>query len=254
MGEPKTILVVDDEIRICDSFEKALTKEGYRVQTCSDAACALDRVRTGRVDLVVSDLMMPDKTGLDVLKEMRAAGITIPLVMITGYASLENALESMRHGAVDYLPKPFTLAELRAAIARGLRAGEVSPASLPPPPKGTYEITHHSWTRMAEGDSMLVGVHPFVLRCCGNITAIELPIEGDELIQGGAFGKLMADDHSAPIRLWCPISGEVLATNDRAVENPSIVAADPYGEGWLLRVRPSSLEQNLKALVKSGDG
>jgi CheY-like chemotaxis protein/glycine cleavage system H lipoate-binding protein len=249
VGERKTILVIDDEIRICQSFERALVKEGYQVLTYTRSTEALERLKTGGVDLIVSDLMMPDKTGLDVLKEIRDQAIETHLVMITGYANIENALETMRLGAVEYLPKPFTVAELKAAVARGLRAGEINPAALPAAPKGTYEIVRHSWTRKGEGREMLVGVHPFVLACCGRITEIELSMEEDELIQGGAFGKLVADDHRVPIRLWCPITGCAKTANARAVEQPSVVAADPYGAGWLLKVEASNLEHDLPSLV-----
>src|SRR5512136_1339977 len=92
MGRAKTLMVIDDEVRICRSFEKALTKEGYQVVTFLRAGEALKRLKAGGVDLIISDLMMPDKTGLDALKEMRSQGITTNLVMITGYASIENAL------------------------------------------------------------------------------------------------------------------------------------------------------------------
>lgn len=249
MSDQKTIIVVDDEARICQSFERALSKQGYHVESFTAARDALERLSTGGVDLVVSDLMMPEKTGADLLREMREAGIDTPLVMITGYASIDNALETMRLGAVDYLPKPFTVTELKAVVARGLCASAVDLARLPVPPSGTYEIPHHSWVRRVEGGTVLVGVDPFVLKCCGAVTEIELPMEEDELVQGAAFGKLLADDSRVPIRLWCPISGDVKATNARAVQNPSLVAEDPYGNGWLLKIKPSRLEEDLQALV-----
>jgi glycine cleavage system H protein len=169
--------------------------------------------------------------------------------MITGYASIDNALETMRLGAIDYLPKPFTVAELKAVVARGLCAAEVDVSTLPLPPEGTYEIPHHSWVRRAEGDLVAVGVHPFILRCCGPITEIELPMEEDELVQGGAFGKLVVADSRIPIRLWAPVAGDVKATNVDALAKPAIVTQDPYGDGWLLKMKPSDLEANLEALV-----
>jgi CheY-like chemotaxis protein/glycine cleavage system H lipoate-binding protein len=251
MDRQKTIVVVDDEIRICQSFERALGKQGYHVETFTSGDAALERLKGDGVDLVVSDLMMPEKSGLDVLREMREQGITTNLVMITGYANIENALDTMQLGAVDYLPKPFTVAELTAVVARALRANEVNRDDLPAPPKGTYEIVNHSWTRPDEGEEMVVGAHPLVLKCCGALTEVELPMEEDELVQGGPFGKLVADDHRVPIRLWCPISGVVKATNTRAVENPAIVSEDPYGEGWLLKMKPNNLDANLKVLVAS---
>ena len=251
MSEKMRIVVVDDEARICQSFERALGKEGYLVESFTTGQEALERLKAGDVDLVVSDLMMPEMTGQDLLKAMREAGIDTPLIMITGYASVDNALESMRLGAVDYLPKPFTVAELKAVVARGLCASAVDRSQLPQPPPGTYEIPQHSWARKIEGDLVLVGVDPFVLNCCGPITEVQLPIEEDELVQGGPFGKLVARDSHVPIRLWSPVSGDVKAINTRAVKEPSLLADDPYGKGWLLKMKPSNLKEELKALVAS---
>jgi CheY-like chemotaxis protein len=249
MSEPQKVIVVDDEARICQSFERALNKQGYAVESFTSAPAALDRLEKGDVDLVVSDLMMPEMTGLDLLKAMRDKGIGTHLIMITGYAHVENALESMRLGAIDYLPKPFTLAELKAVVARGLCAGNVDPGQLPAPPKGSHEIPNHSWVRTDDTGDVLVGVHPFVLQCCGKITEIELPVEEDELVQGGAFGKIIVESDRVPIRLWSPVSGHIKENNTRAVENPSMIKDDPYGEGWLLKVSPSNLQEDLKPLV-----
>lgn len=249
MTDKKTILVIDDEERICQSFEKALAREGYDVISFTDGSNALERMKEGGIDLVVSDLMMPEKTGLDILQEMREGGIETNLVMITGYASIENALETMRHGAVDYLPKPFTLAELKGVVARGLCASEINPEDMPKPPAGTYEIRNHSWMRKTGDDEVVVGVHPFVLRCGGRITEVELPMEEDELVQGGAFGKLQIEESRVPVRLWSPVSGDVKETNSKAVENPVLVTEDPYGAGWLLKLKPTHYEENLKFLV-----
>lgn len=253
MSDGKTILVIDDEARICQSFERALGRAGYNVDAFSDPRAALSHLEGGgHVDLVVSDLMMPDKTGTEVLREIRSRGIDVPFVMITGYASTENALETMRLGAVDYLPKPFTVAELKGVVARGLRAGELDRSELPSAPAGTYEIRFHSWVRQTTGDEVLVGVHPIVPKSCGKIVGVELPMEEDEVIQGGPFGKLLTEDSRVPVRLWVPVSGDVKATNPQVVENPSLVAEDPYGAGWLLRVLPSRLEEDMRKLVASG--
>ena len=84
------------------------------------------------------------------------------------------------------------------------------------------------------------------------VTEIELPMEEDELAQGEAFGKLYADDSRVPIRLWSPISGDVKQTNADAVENPSVLARDPYGEGWLIKMTPERFEEGTKELLPGG--
>ena len=244
------ILVIDDQIGICHSIEKVLGRKGYRVESYLSGGEALERIKAGGVDLIISDLMMPERTGLDVLKDMHATGITTPLVVITGYGSIGNSLESLCLGAVDYLPKPFTMDELGTAVSRGLRAARIDPGTLPVPPRGTFEIRHHTWVRRTDGQEVLVGVHPFKLKCCGTVRELDLANDGDELIQGCFCGKLVTGDEPVPALLWSPISGVVKAVNRQAVEDPALMAADPYGKGWLMRITPFDFEENLKALVE----
>ncbi|OPZ06231.1 MAG: Transcriptional regulatory protein TcrA [candidate division BRC1 bacterium ADurb.BinA364] len=250
MSEPKTIVVVDDEPRICQSFEKTLGQEGYRVETFTRERAALDRILSGGADLVVSDLMMPEMTGVEILKAMNEARVKTPMVLITGYATTDNAMETMRLGAVDYLPKPFTVDELKSVVKRGLAAGEVDLSQLPQPPAGAYVIQYHSWAREEAKSVYAIGAHPFLLRCCGRIVGVELPMEEDDLMQGGAFGKLQVEGSRVPLRLWAPLSGDVIETNPLAETDPASIAADPYGAGWLIKVRPSNLEEELAGLVK----
>ncbi|MCX7015032.1 MAG: response regulator [Candidatus Sumerlaeota bacterium] len=248
MEHPKTIVVIDDEERICQSFERVLSKDGHRVEAFTDERQALARVFAGGVDLVISDLMMPQMTGVDILKAMNARSIKTPLVMITGYATTENAMETMRLGAIDYLPKPFTVDELKSVVARGLKSSDVDRAKLPAAPRGTFEIRGHSWVRRCDNGDAIVGAHPFILACCGRVTGVELPMEEDELIQGGACGKLIVEDSRVPLRLWAPISGDVKAVNGRVAEDPALLAAAPFTDGWLLRLRPLRIETELKNL------
>lgn len=249
MSEMKQVVVIDDEARICEGFERALTKWGYGVETFSDELAGLERVKQGGFDLVVTDLMMPDRTGVDILREMKTAGVDAPLIVITGYATTENALEALRIGAVEFLPKPFTTAELRCVLERGLRAGEIDVASLPDPPRGALRVRKHSWVRRVDSGETLVGVHPFLLACCGSVASIEPPSVDDELQQGGPCGRLMLDDGGLPARLWAPVAGRVTAVNQGVVDDPSLLSGDPYGKGWLLRVEPDQYEEDIKRLA-----
>ncbi|MCL5270805.1 MAG: response regulator [bacterium] len=249
MANQQTILVIDDQIAVCRSVEKVLQRQGYRVESFLNGREAMERIGTGGVDLIVSDLMMPERTGTDLLRQMHALGITIPLVIITGYAGIESSLESLGLGAMDYLPKPFTIAELRTSVQRALRGGRIDPSILPRPPRDTYAIRRQTWARRIGPSAVLVGVHPFRLHCCGAIQAVDLAHEKDEVVQGGCFGKLTADDSAVPAWLWSPVSGEVAAVNSQAIVNPGLLAADPYGQGWLMQLTPYDLDKDLKALV-----
>ncbi|MBI4454392.1 MAG: sigma-54-dependent Fis family transcriptional regulator [Acidobacteria bacterium] len=113
-----SILVVDDEPNICQSIEKALERSGYQVATCADAVQALQLLEHRSVDLVLCDIRMPGMDGLELLLKIKELDPSISVVMITGYASIESAVASMKAGADDYVSKPFRPAELRAAVAK----------------------------------------------------------------------------------------------------------------------------------------
>jgi two-component system sensor histidine kinase/response regulator len=121
-----TVLVIDDEESMRDSCYQALTKEGYRVETAVDAESGLRKVRELSPDIVLVDLKMPRVGGTEVLKEITSIDPTIVAVVITGYATVESAVEAMKCGAYDFLPKPFTPDELRIVTKRGLEKRRLS--------------------------------------------------------------------------------------------------------------------------------
>ena len=117
---PKRILVVDDEATVCQSIKLALAVEGYYIDTAASGEEALRRGDLSGYDLILADMMMPGTSGLDLLKGIQTKDPAARVVIITGYPTDKAASQSLRMGAVDFLPKPFTPAELRAAVARAL--------------------------------------------------------------------------------------------------------------------------------------
>ena len=111
------VLVVDDEPSVCRSCEKILTREGYHVASVTSGAEALQRLQQDPYDLVFTDLKMAAMGGMELLEALRAQFPDIVPVVITGYATISSVVETMKVGAFDYLPKPFTPEEL-AAVAR----------------------------------------------------------------------------------------------------------------------------------------
>ena len=101
------ILIVDDEDFICDNLQRILRDEGYESIVASTAREALDIVRSSSVDLVLLDLNLPDMGGIEVLKKLKEEDPDILVVIITGYASVESAVEAIKLGAYDYIKKPF---------------------------------------------------------------------------------------------------------------------------------------------------
>ena len=120
MDNPARILVVDDEMGIREACKRALVGEGYAVDLAEDGNMGLQKVKDGPYDLILMDLMMPGIGGLDLIKKANDIDPEIIIVVITGYATIETAVEATKRGAYDYLPKPFTPEALTALVMRGL--------------------------------------------------------------------------------------------------------------------------------------
>lgn len=119
MQHDARILLIDDEEIVLDSCTEILRDEPYDLATAADGAKGLEMVRGFRPDLVVVDLKMPGLSGFDVLERIREIDPTIVPIVITGYATVSSAVDAMKRGAYDFLPKPFTPEEFRLIVRRG---------------------------------------------------------------------------------------------------------------------------------------
>lgn len=119
-GQKHTVLVIDDEESMRDSCSQILVREGFLAATAEDGSIGLKKIEEIRPDLVIIDLKMPGISGIEVLERLMEIDPNIIPVVITGYATVESAVEAMKKGAYDFLPKPFTPEELRIIIRRGL--------------------------------------------------------------------------------------------------------------------------------------
>jgi len=115
------ILIVDDEIKLLQQLQEAITADKYDVDTAADGEAALDRLFANPYDLVILDIMLPVMDGLNVLREMRRADIKTPVLMLTAKGDIEDRIRGLDLGADDYLAKPFSIAELMARIRALLR-------------------------------------------------------------------------------------------------------------------------------------
>lgn len=119
------ILVVDDEEVVCQSVKKILTKKGYSVDKALSAEEAVNKIDTTNYDLVITDLMMPKTSGIELLLIIREHYPELEVVMITGYASIESAVKATKLGATSYLPKPFTPDELTKVTEEALTKAKI---------------------------------------------------------------------------------------------------------------------------------
>ncbi len=113
------ILLIDDEEIVLDSCTEILRDDPYELATASDGAKGLELLQTFHPDLVVVDLKMPGLSGFEVLERIREIDATIVPIVITGYATVSSAVEAMKRGAYDFLPKPFTPEEFQLIVRRG---------------------------------------------------------------------------------------------------------------------------------------
>ncbi|MEE9180466.1 MAG: response regulator, partial [Vicinamibacteria bacterium] len=114
------ILVVDDETSMRQLLEITLRKEGYRVTMAESGQKAVEALSKAAYDLVISDIKMPDMSGVEVLRVVKQSAPETPVIMITAYSSAETAVEALRLGAYDYIAKPFKIDELKVTIKNAL--------------------------------------------------------------------------------------------------------------------------------------
>jgi two-component system, OmpR family, response regulator len=147
------ILVVEDEPKLAAVVAKGLTSKGYAVDTLHDGQEALTRLLVhGRdYDLVLLDLMLPSKTGLEICTEVRAQGVTVPILILTARSETEHKVSLLLSGADDYVVKPFSFPELLARIQAILRRpAETIPTILEVGDIKLDPATHKAWLRDVE--------------------------------------------------------------------------------------------------------
>ena len=108
----------------------------------------------------------------------------------------------------------------------------------------------HAWVSAADGGAVTVGLDDFARKLMGPLTAVRLPVPGEALAQGEAGWTLVAD--GGAVDMVSPVGGTVLAANPEVTRDPEVLRRDPYGEGWLLKVRPARLESDAKQLLWGG--
>jgi DNA-binding response OmpR family regulator len=121
------ILIAEDEERIASFVAKGLRSAGYETSSTTSGETAITRVLAGAVQLLILDLGLPDVDGFDVLRRLRDAGSTVPVIVLTARTSVTDTVAGLESGADDYVPKPFRFEELLARVRLRLRAPTASP-------------------------------------------------------------------------------------------------------------------------------
>jgi len=189
MSEEARILVVDDEPKICQFLKVLLEREGLRVSSACRAAEAIEMFEEDAYDLVITDLKMPGMDGFELVKRLKAIESDTPVVMITGYATVETAVQALRHGVDDYITKPFNIEELRKVIARSLQASTMERENrslLERLERANAELKKHEETlAAAEASGASRGDLELEERCLGVLKALAGALEAkDQYLRG----------------------------------------------------------------------
>jgi CheY-like chemotaxis protein len=265
------ILAVDDEAIILDSFRKILVVAGYSIDTVEKGREALGLILKRDYDFVFTDLKMPEMDGLEVTKAVKHLRPDIDVIVITGYASIETAVETMKYGAMDYVQKPFTEDELidffnKCLIKRKDRIERqmkptvrlITPSTKESGsqhefnvPAGIFVAQNHTWVNVEMNGTARVGMDDFVRKIISKIDQVELP----QLNQAVKKGELLFSikHHSHHIDIAAPISGKVTLINTEQIEHPELIAVNPFELSWMCCIEPSNLSEELRSLKIGAD-
>ena len=118
-NKSRKILIIDDEEVIRDGCQQVLTRKGYHVDCAGDAVNGLQMGLRNSYDLILLDVRMPKVSGMDILKKLKEEkNVSAKVIIVTGYGTIPLAVEAMRHGAFNFLTKPYSAAELNEAVKR----------------------------------------------------------------------------------------------------------------------------------------
>ncbi|EGF05997.1 type 4 fimbriae expression regulatory protein, partial [Neisseria bacilliformis ATCC BAA-1200] len=127
------VLVVDDEADIRDLMEMTLMKMGLRVDTATGVEDAKNKLEGDDYSLVLTDMRMPDGSGLEVVQHINRLALDTPVAVITAFGNADQAVEALKEGAFDYLQKPITLSQLRSLVKSAVKVNEADTAHEPKP-------------------------------------------------------------------------------------------------------------------------
>ncbi len=264
------ILAVDDEPIVLDSFRKILVLAGFSVDTVESGPEALGLVQRRDYDFVFTDLKMPGMDGVEVVKAVHHLRPDVDIAVITGYGTIESAVETMQHGAVDYVQKPFTEEELVAFARRLLLRRQarlererrpsvrlVAPALADAAPGGEYRVPGgvflsegHTWARIEPDGNVRVGLDDFARRALGPIERVEAAARGTAVRRGETLFTVRSGNRAA--RLPAPLSGRVVRVHEALARDGSPVSESPYERGWVVVLEPANLARELPGLRIGG--
>jgi CheY-like chemotaxis protein/glycine cleavage system H lipoate-binding protein len=261
MPSKGNILVVDDEQVILNAVKKICCAEDYYVDESPDAKDALNKLEKRKYDLVLCDIMMPEIDGFKFLDEIRHKKIESPVIMTTGYSTVENAVNSLYKGAIDFIPKPFTADELLTSLSRGMKYLEIqnnireneklnrnSTLIYVPCPAKYYRLGYATWVSLETKGTAIIGITDLFLKTIESVSDIQFMGIDEEIIQGISCLQIISMDGQMH-QVLASVSGRIIEINEELLNNKTIVEKDPYFNGWLYRIIPNDIDYELKHLT-----
>jgi CheY-like chemotaxis protein len=260
------ILAVDDEAVVLDAFRKILVLDGFSVDTVESGPEALGLVQRNDYDFVFTDLKMPGMDGIEVVKGVKHFRPDVDVAVITGYATIESAVETMRDGAVDYVQKPFTAEELvsftrRLMLKRQARVeaqrrphvrvvapsfADEAPADEFCVPGGAFLSDGHAWARIEPSGRVRMGLDDFARKALGTIERVELPAPGAPVRRGEMIFTVHRADTA--VHFCAPLSGRVTEVHSQLGSHPGWLEQSPYDGAWVCVIEPTKLSEELATL------
>ena len=248
MSERRPVLIVEDEAVVLKVSSMALTAHGIEPVEAPTVDAAKALLERQAFPVVLSDLKLPGASGFDLLRHITRTDRRCQVIIITGYATIENALESFQLGSFDFLPKPFDTEELVSVVDRALRYFDRRQEDAPARSDRSF-LGRHSWVSLDADGSATVGVGETLALATDAPQSIDCLQVGNHTTQGECCCTLSCKDGFAH-RVWAPLSGEVLSVNPKLENAPELIQQSPLDEGWLLRIIPSDLDQELVKLSR----
>lgn len=245
MEKKGKILILDDDPVVTLSCKRILGAEGYSISTVDKGEDALNKISKEEFDLFITDVMLPDISGMEVLKEARVIKPQTDVVIITGYPKLEDAKEASRLGAQQYLEKPFTpdfminvakkVFDKRGWILRQAFIDEFrdSVVSLSDQENPVIFYKEGTWARPAKDGLWEMGCDLRYWMLSGNLMYVEFIKDIDKLEAGQPFAKIYSSTGEAE-DLNSPMKAELREINTKANDVMAALLKDHLSEGWLL--------------------
>jgi len=260
MGKEFDILIIDDEQVIIDAVARLCSAEGWSVDWAKDAATGLEKTENNQYQLIICDIMMPEMDGFQFLERVSDKQIESPVIVTTGFSTVENAVKSLYSGAMDFLAKPFTVDELVSAVQRGLNYNRIlgsSPVSrvqyqtdvsyVPCPPK-YHRLGIMTWGFLGTDGSLKIGATDMFLKVIGSPHGIQLFGVDEEIVQGNVCAHIVTEDQMTH-SILSPFTGRIIEQNHQLKTNIHLLEKDPYFHGWIYNIIPEDLEYELKNLT-----